>query len=87
MQKKASDVKLGELHGMLADIYSNELDLMVKDGDYDIQLLKGAQAFLKDNNITSNLEDSPSLASINNSVIELDESALPLGHDYKVVNE
>jgi hypothetical protein len=59
---------------------------MNESGDYDIQLLKGAQAFLKDNNITSNIEDTPALGEINNKVIMMDESALPIGSDYKVVN-
>ena len=86
MKKKATDNKLGELHGVLADIYSHELNIMNESGDYDIQLLKGAQAFLKDNNITSNIEDTPALGEINNKVIMMDESALPIGSDYKVVN-
>ena len=83
---RATDSKLGALHEMVATIYDNELKLMVKDGDYDLGLLKSAQAFLKENNITSNLEDSPVLGDISNSVIELDESALPVGSNYKVVN-
>jgi hypothetical protein len=86
MSTRAKDSKLGGVHEMLATIYDNELKLMVEAGDYDIGLLKSAQAFLKDNNITSNLEDSPELGSIQSSVITLDESALPTGHDYKVVN-
>lgn len=83
---RAEDSKLGGLHQMIANIYDKELKLMVEDGDYDLGLLKSAQAFLKENNITSNLEDSPELGSIQSSVITLDESALPTGHDYKVVN-
>jgi hypothetical protein len=35
MKKKATDNKLGELHGVLADIYSHELNIMNESGDYE----------------------------------------------------
>jgi hypothetical protein len=87
-EKRANDPAMGELHGLLAKIYGDGLKTMVTDGDYDVQLLKSAQAFLKDNNITSNLVDSPALQDIQSAVIEIDESSLPVGHNFKrVVNE
>jgi len=71
---------------MLGSLYTDELALMVKEGEYDIQMLKMIQDFLKQNNITSNIEDSPQLGELNTSIIELDESALPVGHNFQKVS-
>ena len=86
-EQRATDTKLGGLHEMLGELYTDELKLMVKDGEYDIQMLKMIQDFLKQNNITSNIEDSPQLGELHTNIISLDESALPKGHDFKLVQE
>lgn len=86
-KQRATDSKLGGLHEMLGELYTDELKLMVKDGEYDIQMLKMIQDFLKQNNITSNIEDSPQLGELHSNIISLDESALPKGHDFKLVQE
>jgi len=86
-KQRATDTKLGGLHEMLGELYTDELKLMVKDGEYDIQMLKMIQDFLKQNNITSNIEDSPQLGELHTNIISLDESALPKGHDFKLVQE
>ena len=86
-KQRATDSKLGGLHEMLGELYTDELKLMVKDGEYDIQMLKMIQDFLKQNNITSNIEDSPQLGELHTNIISLDESALPKGHDFKLVQE
>ena len=86
-KQRATDTKLGGLHEMLGELYTDELKLMVKDGEYDIQMLKMIQDFLKQNNITSNIEDSPQLGELHSNIISLDESALPKGHDFKLVQE
>ena len=86
MSKRATDDKLGALHEVIASIYEADLKLMLESGEIDIQILKGAQAFCKENDITSSIADTPSLGGIQSSIIELDESCLPKGHDFKVVN-
>ncbi len=86
-KQRATDNKLGGLHEMLGELYTDELKLMVEEGEYDIQMLKMIQDFLKQNNITSNIEDSPQLGELHTNIISLDESALPKGHDFKLVRE
>lgn len=63
MSKRASEDFLGALHNKLAEILTEEISKTVVDKDGNVvrpaAVLNVARQFLKDNNITSTLDNKP----------------------------
>ena len=86
MKTTAKKSEVGKLHALIAGIHAGALEEMIASGEVDTKLLQLAQSFLKDNGVTNCAEDEENLSKIASSTIELDESFLPKGHDFKRVS-
>lgn len=63
---KATEVKLSELHGVVAD----ELKRRIEEGEASAADLGAAIKFLKDNHITASIEDNQGLSDLKKKLDE-----------------
>lgn len=63
---KASEAKLSELHGVVAD----ELKRRIEDGEASAADIGAAIKFLKDNHITASIEDNEGLSDLRKKLEE-----------------
>lgn len=56
---KATENQLSELHGVLARVLKEQMELTDEDGRVNAAVLNQVRQFLKDNNITSTLDSKP----------------------------
>lgn len=79
---KATEDKLGELHGLVAD----QLSERIKEGLWSSADIAAAIKFLKDNNITSDPGEDSHLAGLKQQLEQAAKSR-PAGQQYSNIDE
>lgn len=72
-KKKATEEKLSELHGIIAE----KLTKALKSPELDLKALDLAMRFLKDNKIQADIEFNEDLQTLADSINKVDVTTLP----------